>query len=64
MRRKKRRDVMVLAGPAVWWWAAGRWAAGPARARGPACCCALAGLAGCWLGREAEQAEPAMRPSS
>ena len=42
----------------------GRWAAGPARARGPTCCCALAGLAGCWLGREAEQAEPAARPSS
>ena len=44
-------------------WRGGAWAgaacglaAGPARARGPACCCALAGQAGCWLGREAEQA--------
>ena len=52
-------------------WRGGAWvgaacglATGPARARGPACCCALAGLAGCWLGREAEQAEPAARPSS
>ena len=38
-----------------------RLAAGPTRARGPACCGALAG---CWLGRVAEQAEPAARPSS
>ena len=40
----------------TWVWASRGLAAGPARACGPTCCCALAGLAGCWLGCEAEQA--------
>ena len=66
--------MAAAAGEAKWARGASRWAgrvswAGwlgrllRALTRPAGCYCALAGLAGCWLGREAEQAEPAARPS-